>query len=269
MVGRSKAVIPFFISALVLAGAFAVSWWARRQSNRLQSLSLAATVPVAELTQDAGSVASELGAGSFRQDVKLRGHIVCDSPLVAELSHTACVSYRFSVTREYEEVLWEKDARGNSVQRIHRKSEVVASHETSTAFWLDDGTGRILVHPDQAKVERIKSHSSFQPAATFHTGVGVGSFVLNRVHPGGTIGYRYEEECLPVGQEITVVAEAGDEGGELALRKPEASHADFLVTPRSFRELADRGKTLVAVLQGVSVGLAAVAVMIFLLGVVR
>lgn len=262
---------PLIIATLVfLAGSYAVRWWARRQETKGHAIALAAQIPVAQLASEAASVAQELGAGSFRQEVKIRGKISCDAPLTAELSHILCVSYRFSVTREYEEVLWEKDAHGNTVQRVHRKSEVVASQEASVPFWLDDGSSRILVHPDHAKIDRMPSHSSFQQAVTSRPSLGVGSFVLNLgTQPGGTLGYRYEEHCLPLDQEVTVVAEAGDAGGQLALRKPETEGAPFLVTPKTFSELAKGNQTLVAILNGTSIGLAAVAVLIFLVGVIR
>lgn len=258
------------VTLLFLAGSYGLNWFARKQEAKGRALSLTAQVPVAQLTSDAASVAQELGPGSFRQEVKIRGQVACDAPLTAELSRISCVSYRFTVTREYEEVLWERDAQGNTVQRTHRKSETVASQEVSVPFWLDDGTGRILVHPDHAKIDRIQSHSSFQPASSQGAGFAVGSFVLNLgIQPGGTLGYRYEEHCLPLGQEVTVVAEAGDEGGQLALRKPEAQGSPFLVTPKTFAELARGNKTLVAVLKGTSIGMAAVAVLIFLVGVIR
>ncbi len=255
---------------MFLAGSFAVNWWARRQASSARAVALAVQVPLSQLVEDAASVAKELGAGSFRQEVKIRGRIVCESPLVSELSHTLCVSYRFSVTREYEQVVWEKDGQGNSTQHLQRRSEVVASNESSVAFWLDDGTARILVQPEQAQIERIKSYASFQQATTPGIGLNVGSFVLNLgAHPGGTLGYRYEEHCLPLDHEVTVVAEAGDEGGQLALRRPEQKGAPFLVSLKSFAELARSNQLLVSILKGVSIGLAAVAVLIFLLGVVR
>ena len=260
----------FVISLLFAVGAYGVSWWARRQADQARAMESTLQVPLSQLAEDAASVAKELGAGSFRQSVRLRGKIVCESPLVAEMSHTLCVSYRFSVTREYEEVSWEKDAEGSSVQKTQRRSEVVASNEVSIPFWLEDGTGKIQVHPDHAKIDRIKSHASFQPATVPGARFEVGSFVLNlRSHPGGTLGYRYEEYCLPLDQEVTVVAEAGDEGGQLALRRPEGKDAPFLVTTKSFQDLARSNRTMQMVLQGVSIGLAAVAVLIFLLGVVR
>lgn len=257
-----------FISLLVLAGSVWTSRWARQEAAKAQAVSLAAELPLSQLAEDAASVAKEMGAGSFRQEVKIRGTIACDSPLVAELSHTPCVSYRFSVTRDYEEVLWEVGPRGSSHQRLQRKSEVVASNQADVAFWLDDGTARILVHPEHAKIEWIKTHASFQQAPG--PGLNVGSLVMNwGPRGGGTIGYRYEEFSLPVGQEVTVVAEAGDAGGQLALRAPEDEGAPFLVSPDSLRGVTKGAQLLPSVLRGVSIGLAAVAVLIFLLGVLR
>jgi hypothetical protein len=189
---------------------------------------------------------------------------------LAELSRIPCVSYSFSVTREYEEVLWERDSKGNDSRRLRRRSEVVAANEATTCFWLDDGTARILVQPEHARIDRIKTHSSFQPILGFGTASAVGSFRLNiDAHPGGTLGYRYEESSLPLDQEVTVVAEVGDVGGQLALRRPEARGAPFVVTTQSVRDLVRKGRVTVAVLNGVSIGLAAVAALIFLLGVVR
>jgi len=258
------------ISLLFALGSYGIIRWARHQETKGQAVDQAAPVPLAELAQDAASVAAEMGAGSFRQTVKIRGRLGCEAPLIAELSHTPCVSYRFSVTREYEEVLWEKDSEGRSYERRQRRSEVVASNQASTGFWIDDGTARMPVHPDQAEIERIKSHESFQPVTAPTASFGVGSFVLSlTAHPGGTLGYRYEEECLPVGHEVTIVAEAGDTAGVLALRKPEAAGAPFLVTPKDFGELARSHRRTTAVLKGLAMGMAAVAVLIFLLGVVR
>lgn len=256
------------ITLLLGAGALAASWWSRRLEVRGRAVDRAAVVPLAQLAEDAASVAQELGAGSFRQEVKIRGKIVCDSPLTAELSHTPCVSYRFSVTREFEEVLWERDSQGNDVQRVRRGSETVASNEVSIPFWLDDGTSRILVNPDHAQVERTKTLDQFQPVSVRIARIGSLDLDLSN-HPGGTLGYRYEEHALAVGQEVTVVAEAGDEGGQLALRRPESKGEPFLVTTKGFQELSRSNQTLVAVFKGVSWGLAAVAVLIFLLGVVR
>ena len=257
------------VSLLILAGSFGVSWWTRRIVASSLTVAVAHELPLAQLAEDAASIAQEMGAGSFREMVKVRGKLVCESPLLAELSHVPCVSYRFSVTREYEEVLWESSSKGTG-RRLRRRSEEVASNEATTTFWLDDGTARILVLPEHAKIDRIKTHSSFQPVLGSGAALQLGSFRLNvGTHPGGTLGYRYEEFSLPLDQEVTVLAEAGDVGGQLALRRPEAQGAPFLVTTESVHDLVRKDRSTVAVLNGVSIGLAAVAVLIFLLGVVR
>lgn len=258
------------LTLLFVAASWGAAWGARRVRARGQALSLAASVPVSQLAEDAEAVARELGPGSFRQEVRLRGRVSGDVPLVSALSHTPCVSFKFSVTREFEEALWEKDGAGNLVQRLVRKSEVVAGNEASTAFWLDDGTSKIAVHPDHARIERTKSHSSFQPVGSGTAPSAVGSFVLNlSATPGGTLGYRYEEECLAIGTEVTVVGEAGDAGGALAVRRPELKDAPFVVSPRSFQDLTRTNQTLVTLLRGASVGLAVVAALIFVVGVIR
>lgn len=254
------------ITLLVAAAAYGFSWWARRVAARAQALAATPSVPLKQLAEEVASVAQELGPGSYRQEVKTRGKVLCDAPLTSELSHTPCVSYQFSVTREFEEVLWEKDAEGHTVQRVSRRSEVVASNEVSVPFWLDDGSSRIEVQPDQARIERVKTHASFQPVGVVQ---GVGSFLLTLSHPGGTLGYRYEEYCLPVDTEVTVVAEANDVGGHLALRRPESAASPFLVTTKSFQDLARSQRNTVALLRGISFGLTALAVLIFLVGVIR
>ncbi len=258
------------ISLVLVAGSFFASWWARRLAADTRAIQLAHEIPLAQLSDDAASVAREMGAGSFREMVRIHGKMVCDHPLVAELSHTPCVSYRYSVTREFEEVLWERDFKGNSARRVVRRSEVVASNQATTPFWLDDGTARILVQPNLADVDLVKTHSSFQPVDTSGTAQRVGSFFLDVGPPaGGTLGYRYEEFSLPLDQEVTVVAEAGDFGGTLELRRPEVQGAPFLVTTIDRRDLFRKDQKFASVLNGVSIGLAAVAVLIFLLGVVH
>jgi len=97
----------------------------------------------------------------------------------------------------------------------------------------------------------------------------VGNFVLSVPVLGGTLGYRYEEHCLAVDQEVSVVAEAGDVGGELALRQPEGRGAPFVITSKTFAEWTKGKEVMTLVLRGISYGLAAVAALIFVLGVIR
>jgi len=246
--------LALVVSLVVLAGAWGVSSWAQRKSLGNQALGSVVSLPIAQLREDCASVGQALGPGSFRQEVRIRGNVVCEAPLLSQYSKTLCVSYGFSVTREYEEVLWSRELRGPGLRMVRRRSETVAGNEVSRPFELDDGTGRILVEPDRATVERTKTYSLFEPWK------GAGA--------DGTLGYRYEEHCLAVGEEVIVIGEAGDAGGQLALRAPEHSRVPFVIG-RGVSDLGQRDQRTVPVLQGVSIGLAAVAVIIFLLGVIH
>jgi hypothetical protein len=86
---------------------------------------------------------------------------------------------------------------------------------------------------------------------------------------GDTLGYRYDESCLSVGAEISVYAEASDVDGTLVLRKPEAKDALFIVSPRSLQELAQGVKTSAVLLFGSSIGVALLAGVVLMLGVIR
>ena len=254
------------LSAALFCASFGLWWLSRRQSLKAMEARFTPEFPVKQLEEEAAAVAAELGSGAFRQPVKVHGKIRCDQPLVAELTKTPCVAYRFSVTREYEEIVWSTDDKGNQISSRQRRSEQLASNERHTSFDLEDFSGCIRVFPDKAKLELIKSHSSFEPAPL----AAFSQLMLTGPHSAGeTLGYRYDESCLTVGIEISVFAEASDVDGTLVLRKPEAKDALFIVSPRSLQELAQGVKTSAVVLFGSSIGVALLAAVVLMLGVIR
>lgn len=257
----------FLLSLGLFGAAFFFYWLSQQQLRKAQAIKLTSTTSIAQLTDICGSVAQELGAGSFRQMVKLRGRPQCQTPLTSEISQSPCLYYSAKVIREYEVLVWEKDTEGREIQRSRRDNEIVASNQRSTEFFLDDGTGKLLVKPEGAQIEGTKVRSEFQPA---HTSLRVGSFQIDfTTVPGGTLGYRYEEEILPLESELSLVAEASDATGALALCKPE-NHGDlFLISPKNFEELASGRKTLQSLFFALSVGLAIVGAGILILGVIR
>ena len=259
--------MQFLLLSAALFGASFVLWWlSRRQTLKAMEARFTPEFPVKQLEEDAAAVAAELGSGAFRQPVIVHGTIRCDHPLAAELTKTPCVAYKFSVTREYEEVVWSTDDKGNQISTRQRRSEELASNERHTSFDLQDSSGAIRVFPDKAKLELVKSHSSFEPAPL----AAFSQLTLTGPHRAGdTLGYRYDESCLSVGAEISVYAEASDVDGTLVLRKPEAKDALFIVSPRSLQELAQGVKTSAVLLFGSSIGVALLAGVVLMLGVIR
>jgi hypothetical protein len=211
------------------------------QANKLLQIKGTETSRVKDLADLAGEVAREMGAGSFNQVTEIKGKAVSDAPLTSELAQAACVYYSMRVTREYEEMVWETDANGNRVQRTRRGQETVAQNVRSTPFRADDGSGLILVRPDGAQMIAEKAFSQFQPGDVQGTTLTFGrlNFNLGGLNLGGrrTLGYRYEEEIIPLGRELYILGEVVDAGGELAVQKPSDKKGRFIISCKSEEEL--------------------------------
>lgn len=197
-----------------------------------------------ELQETAKSVAQEIGAGSFNQFVKIKGTIVCDTPLTSELAKLPCVYYSMTITREWEETYWDKDSEGKSVQRTRRGSDIMASNSRSTIFYIDDGSGRIRVNPNGAEFIKEKAFSQFQPGEVQGSTLRIGSlsFTIGNIPMSvgsgrRTLGYHYEEHIIPVGKPVYIMGEASDAGGELTVIKPTGKGKKFLISVKTEEEL--------------------------------
>ena len=196
------------------------------------------TSKIGELQETSKSIAQEIGAGSFNQFVELKGSIMCETPLISELAKTPCVHYSMTVSREWEETYWDKDSEGRSVQRTRRGSDTVASNSRSIPFEVNDGTGAIRVDPAEAEFITEKAFSQFQPGEVQGTTLRLGSLAFNigGIALGGgrrTIGYRYEEQIIPVNRDIYILGEAVDSTGALTVRKPSDKGKKFIISIKS------------------------------------
>lgn len=225
------------IGALVAAALAVVLFLvARSQVAKAADIASTKTSTVAELSELAAKIAAEIGAGSFGEYAELKGRATSDSRLRSDFSETECVWYECVATREYEEEYWENDSEGRRQRKTRRGSEEVSRMLRDPPFFLDDGTGRIRVDPTGAAIEPEKSFSSFEPGEGAGS-IRVGSFSLNLGLSFGagrrTLGYRFEERCIPVGRELYAIGQVTDAGGTLALRKPEEKGKRFIVSLRS------------------------------------
>jgi hypothetical protein len=171
------------------------------------------------------------------------------------------VQYSMRVTREYEEEYWETDSEGRRVRRTRRGSETVASNSRSVPFFVRDSSGKIRVIPEGASFVAEKSVSRFEPGETHGDQLRIGSLniAIGALGSGRrTIGYRYEEDLVPVGKDIYVLGEANDRGGALAVSKPERKDAKFIISLKSEEQLVRGAKGAVT---GLGIGaIAALAV---------
>ncbi|MFA6504829.1 MAG: E3 ubiquitin ligase family protein [Treponemataceae bacterium] len=237
--------MPFIITGIVLVliavGLYFASQGQKKKLGEMKSTETSSSAQLAEL---AGAVAKDIGAGSFNQVTEVKGVIECADPLVSELSDTACVRYSMSVTREYEETYWEKDDKGEQVQRTRRGSETVASNARSVHFLVRDSSGSIEVDPEGASFVDEKVFSQFRQGENRGERLRFGSYDFNPTGfaalAGGrrTLGYRFEESAIPVGRPVYVLGEAVDRDGRLRVCKPSAKGASFIISLKSEEQLA-------------------------------
>jgi hypothetical protein len=236
-----------FIGAVIAAIVAVVLFFiARGQAAKAFDIASTKTSTVAELKDLAIKIGAEIGSGSYAEFAELKGKAASDAPLRADFSGTECVWYECVVTREYEEEYWEKDAEGREQRRTRRGSDEMSSILRDPPFFIDDSSGRIRVDPTGAEIESEKSFSSFEQGMGSES-IRVGSFTLNLGMSLGsarrTLGYRFEERCVPVGRELYALGEVSDSGGSLALRKPSEKGKRYLISTRSEEAILAGAKT--------------------------
>lgn len=167
---------------------------------------------------------------------EVKGTIICDEPLISELSKTNCIYYTMQVVREYEETYHEKDSDGVMRQKTRTNTQTVASNQRAVPFFLDDTTGKIRVEPDSAKMIAEKVLSRYEKS---DNQLRIGNFIISSdFHREGqrVLGYRFEEEAIPVDRRVYVVGAATQQQGELCIVAP-AERGKFIISLKSEEEL--------------------------------
>lgn len=219
------------VPALLGAGAIGTGLARRHQAKKLAHLLDARSSSVAELLDLQATVAAQMGAGSFRERVKLSGEIVCDEPLTAPWSGEPCVAFTNTTTAllEVREERTSTDSEGNNRTSVswERREETVESLERRCSFSLRHGNQRLKLDPTGAELELETVFSDLEPAtapSTYNT------------RPLGT---RREEAILrPTGM-VFVVAECSDSDGAPQLQAPK--EAGLFVVRRGSEESFSSG----------------------------
>lgn len=196
------------------------------------------------------SMDAGVGAGNLRFDTETSGTVLCDSPLISELTRTECVYYAMRIVQHYEETYFERQPRGRAVRRTRRGMQEVVFNKRATPFQLKDKTGTIHVNPAGATFVPQMAHSQFvQP--DFANRITVGKTVIQlpshrRDHQRYIKGYQVEEELVPLNTHIYINGEASDTSGTLQLQRSTEREV-FLISTKSEKELLKRGHSQVNV----------------------
>jgi hypothetical protein len=203
------------IPAVLGAGAVATGLARRHQARRLATLLDARSTSVAELKDLQATVAEQMGAGSFRERVKLQGTIVCNEPLTAPWSGELCVAFTNTTTAlmEVREERTSTDSAGNTTTEVswERREETLQQLERRCRFELQQGGQGLPVDPEGAELELETAFNQLDPPTAANTG-------LYR-----QLGTRRVESLLRAGGTVLVVAECSDASGNLQLQAPEGS----------------------------------------------
>ena len=201
------------IPAVLGAGAVATGLARRHQARRLATLLDARSTSVAELRDLQATVAEQMGAGSFRERVKLQGTIACNEPLTAPWSGEPCVAFTNTTTAlmEVREERTSTDSAGNTTTDVswERREETLQQLERRCPFELQQGGQGLPVDPEGAELELETVFNQVDPPTTANTG-------LYR-----QLGTRRVESLLRAGGTVLVVAECSDASGRLQLQAPE------------------------------------------------
>lgn len=213
----------FFFGGFLLVIALICFFIARGERGKLAVISATDTLDSKSLADLHERVTTTLGTDVFAQVVEVVGTIECDTPLSSPVGGRPCVSYTYTLTREYEEDVTETDAQGKQTTSVQKRSETLQSETKQSEFWVRDATGRVRVVPEGAEIDQSESNERFEPAYA----------------AGGrtrTIGRKHRETLLPVGAQVFILGTAVDRAGSPAITKS-PKDGKFLISRKSEREL--------------------------------
>lgn len=214
--------------------------------RKLGLIRLTETSTIAELR----ALAETGDEHALHTPVEVKGTVVCNEPLLAELSETSCVYYAMKVEWEFEEIFYEDDER-TKVSHSREGSEVLAKEKRHVPFWVEDYTGRILVDPEGAEIIAEKTLLRIETdEGAPDSMITMGAFAmeapwLTSLEERQPREYHFEEDAIPVGAEIYVLGEASVRDGELILQKSSRGGRFLISVKREEELLSGAKKTMV------------------------
>ena len=181
------------------------------------------TSTVADLKVIRDEIATELGSmGGWRQQVEVKGNVVCNNPLTAKLSQRPCVYSYTVIVERYEEKETTTDEDGEVRHTTEEHSKIIANNQTQINFWLEDATGKIEIDPLNAEIDGLTVVNEFESYN------GVQNNSNHRI-----IGYQKTERIIAVDSFIYVLGEISDADGKLKICASSDSKQPFLISYKS------------------------------------
>ncbi len=236
--------------------------WHVFSKKRAGALLAAPEATLDTLRDESSTLASELGPGSFKSLVTLRGTIQCDAPLNSPLGERDCVYYKAEVERKYRYT--------NSEGKKSTRTENMSDQSEARDFDLVVGDSSIRVLIDGADHEAlVETVDRFEPHTQGGMSIGFGQFSMtlpDHQRRETTLGYRYQEYVLPSSGPLTIVGEVSDLNGELSIGR---GGLIFLFSKLTRNELIGKANSTArwtAIASGISLIGAAISAVVHLVG---
>jgi hypothetical protein len=150
--------------------------------------------------------------------VSAEGNVVCPQPLIAPFSGVPCLYYSIKATAEWKA--------GDT-----KKTKELSSTKMAAQFWLDDGSGPVVIDAREGGTFEPTQKKSETKGAGLVGGITgkelmFGQFVVSTGALGLGTSYRVEEEVLPLERRLYVCGAAsnGAIGAPSGLRSLLISH---------------------------------------------
>ncbi|MBU1432172.1 E3 ubiquitin ligase family protein [Myxococcota bacterium] len=204
--------------------------------KKIAAILVAREASISALKAQHEAVTAELGEeGGFEEMVTLRGGVACEAPITSPLAEAPCLYFSMKISRKSEETVERRNAEGEIRLERQTHTETMSTESRHCAFELVDGEDRLPVRLEGASYDRLT-----QTMDRFDPGEDTGLLSrFNVAFNGGygqrrTLGYRYEEDILPLDQELTVVGLVKADKRGLSIGHGGLA---FIVSPRLRTEL--------------------------------
>jgi len=177
--------------------------------------------------------------GVFIGLVELKGTAECEKPLRSFLAEAPCVYYSYDVQERWSRWVTEEESDGKGGTRTVTRKETgwtsVASETESTAFYVQDDTGNVLVRPEGARIEAAgvfdQTCSPFDP---LYYGKGPASGVMDSDHVR-----RFTESIIALQAPLFIVGQARERQDVVAPEIAADAKADeFLISTRTQEQVS-------------------------------
>lgn len=223
------------LGVLLVLAAVAGFFFMQSTKKELHAMIGTETLPIPEIEEQRAISDGLGGRGGFRKVCEVVGsaHPGPGGPLVAEVSKTECVWYRYRVDRQYEHVTYRDGKRHTS-----KRTEKVTDFTSAGGYALIDQQGRTIGLDPSGKAPEGPEQTvdRFEPYRGGDQGMELFGLRLPVGNRDSTLGYHYKEWLIRPGAQMFVLGEVHDRNGPLVIGKPSGA-GHFIVSTHTEEEL--------------------------------